>query len=432
MGFSDYYSPPSASWSAYNQWLAEQEAANQQQGAKGSNLGGLGQAFGTLGGLYIGKKMLEKSTYQKLAELLSGSGGAELGAAEIPSLGAANALTGAEAALAPSDAALASWGMGEGGAEALAAGAGNTTGSLGSTLAAASPYLGAAGAGLGAYGIYNATQMADKKKAALAGGLSGAGMGMGTAMLALGAANMWNPVGWGLLGGGALLGAGLGGALAHKSTKQHQAERWGALDEGSQLAYAMNHPEGDDGIWDTGKYAGQEWTFEKALDLAREDPKTFAGVLGNFQAGGPEWGGIAGDLRDEIVRRNVAANNYKSDHGDVLVGDEDLFRKIMGEVKGGGTTPVAPAVIPSTSPIAQSISNAVGAVAAGAPATGSLYTRPANLSGSSIAQALGDAVGGVAASKPDYAKLVAEGKYRKGSKDAGGYVNNETNEWVAG
>lgn len=97
-----------------------------------------------------------------------------------------------------------------------------------SALSGAAPYLGAAGAGLGAYGVYNATKMNDKKKAAISGGLSGAGMGAGLAaaapLIGLG------PLGWGALGlmalGGGALGSGLGAGLAHKTTKQIQAERW--------------------------------------------------------------------------------------------------------------------------------------------------------------------------------------------------------------
>lgn len=140
---------------------------------------------------------------------------------------------------------------------------------------------------------------------------------------------------------GALIGGGVGGllglakvALGHKSTKDYQNERWGALGPGGQLAREMNHPENDDHIWDTGKYAGQEWTFEKALDLAREDPSQFAGVLGNFEAGGDEWGSIAADKRDEIVRRNIEENNYYSNKGDIIVQDKDRFRQIRDEVLG--------------------------------------------------------------------------------------------------
>ena len=517
MGFSDFYTPPSASWSAYNQWLAEQEAAKQQRSASGSNYGGLGQAAGTLAGMYAGKKLTDKATYQALAEWLGGGGAAELGAAEIPSLGAANALTGAEAALAPSDAALASWGLGEGGAEALA-GAGSNAGSMGSTIAAASPYLGAAGIGLGGLGVYNATQMADKKKAALAGGMSGAGMGMGTAMLALGAANMWNPVGWGLLGGGALLGAGLGGALAHKTTKQRQAERWSDLYDknytgGQQFinwqnnaqegldawksdaeaqgagAFLLDPNQGDAfqiAIKDTpttvtplstwGEVAPQalvgddyfgKWNEQQRYDLNKRllQEKLFGHVKGGFE--------ILDQARAAQIAQEIGAGQYDDDWrataAKVLDDPNTAFDESQpgfnpNDIAASGR-PAAPAPIPSTSPIAQATA---GATAAGTPGStapiaaqatawqqaeqnmakpnfsvdlGAAFggisgmVRPMALgsSGSSVAKALGDALGSVAApSKPDYAKLVSEGKYRKGSKAAGGYVNNETGEWTAG
>jgi len=137
---------------------------------------------------------------------------------------------------------------------------------------------------------------------------------------------------------GAGIGAGIGGlvglgkvAFGHKSTGDYQNERWGALGPGGQLARAMNHPENDDGIWDEGKYAGEKWSFDKALDRARENPAEFAGVLGNFEAGGDEWGSIEASKRDEIVRRNIEEGNYYSNKGDIIVRDKDRFRAIRDE-----------------------------------------------------------------------------------------------------
>lgn len=140
---------------------------------------------------------------------------------------------------------------------------------------------------------------------------------------------------------GAAIGAGVGGllglaklALRHKSTKDYQDERWGALSSAAQGLMAANHPEGDDGIWDTGKYAGEKWTFEKAQDLAKDDPVHFIGVLGNVEAYGDEWLGLSEDKQREIVARNVAAGNYWSDKGDVLIKDRDLAQQIKQDVLG--------------------------------------------------------------------------------------------------
>ncbi len=56
--------------------------------------------------------------------------------------------------------------------------------------------------------------------------------------------------------------------------------------------------------------------------------------------------------------------------------------------------------------------------------------------GSQIASALGASgaspqpQGGAAPAGKNWDQLVASGQYRRGSARAGGYVNNETNEWV--
>lgn len=452
MGFSDFYTPPSASWATYNQWLAEQEAAKQQQqSGAGNSYGGLGGAIGTLGGMYAAKKLMDAKTYTGLAEALGYGNAAELGATQIPSLGAMNtagslAASNATAALAPSDAALASWGLGEGGAE-VAAGAGSNAGSMGSSLAAASPYLGAAGLGLGAYGIYNATQMADKKKAALAGGLSGAGMGMGGAMLALGAANMWNPVGWALIGGGALGGAGLSAALAHKSTKQYQAERQQALRDKGITGYAAFMDQID---------PSKDPNYGKVPDFDNLRAEDVWGSEGAFSTFGNDWlGKYTEDQRRQISQALLDQKLFQGDHGDVIIHskNQDRAREIASGILGGGV-PAGTAPIPSSSPVAQAVGEALGDLGAGTRPleSGSLWdqTTPwlqaereafANGAGGSGAWAVGAPggssvagalAGALQAAKPDYAKLVAEGKYRKGSEAAGGYVNNETNEWVAG
>jgi len=232
--------------------------------------------------------------------------------------------------------------LGTGAAEPFAVGTAANGGTLMSdgTIVAPgmgiAPYLGAAGAGLGAYGLYNATQMNNRSKAAKAGLLSGAGLGAGLGMAAplvgLG------PVGWGTLGlmalGGGLFGGGLAGLTAHESTKEAQQRRWGGLSEGAQGLFAANHPEGDDSVWDTGKYAGQEWTFEKALDLARGDPTHFQGVYGNMAALGDEYFNLSDEQQKEFVRRNIEAGNYSSNKGDVIIQDHNLAQQIKNEILG--------------------------------------------------------------------------------------------------
>jgi len=128
----------------------------------------------------------------------------------------------------------------------------------------------------------------------------------------------------------------------HKSTKQYQDERWGKLSPAAQGLRGANHPEGDDGIWKTGKYAGQKWSFEKARDLATEDPTHFVGVLGNLEAFGDEWLGLPLDKQKEIVSRLNNENLYYSDKGDVLLKNKDRARQIKDEVLSGQSAVITP------------------------------------------------------------------------------------------
>lgn len=116
----------------------------------------------------------------------------------------------------------------------------------------------------------------------------------------------------------------------------------------------------------------------------------------------------AGALTEEEYQ--VYVNNtqllYSGDESrylDATVGEvsAEIARREQGaQPEAAGARPVAPAQIPADSPIAQSVQQ---------------QTR------NTIPRA-----------KPNYEELVAKGLYRRGSKAAGGYVNNETDEWVAG
>jgi hypothetical protein len=389
---------------------------------------------------------------EKLAEELAKEKLAALAATRAPVVAVPASPAGASAAASG----LASAGEVIGTAPLIDYPAGTTTadlfsGAAGETsmLGAAAPYLGAAGAGLGAYGIYNATQMHDKKQAALAGGLSGAGMGMGTGLLALGAANMWNPVGWGLIGGGALLGAGLGGLLAHKSTKQYEQERWGdaisksAAPDSIKNAYALNHPEGDTGVFVGGPHAGERWSFEAIKDMGKDDPLgNFDLVLGHYQTYGDEWDKIPLDRRAEIIRRNLAMDNYESSKGDVLIKDAATAQRIKDEVMAAKDIPPLTAA-PSTEPTTPTTPAAVAPNAATipTPVPKPLLTEPPTASGGLLdlatpTPASGSALpgGGFTRSgsmfKPDaWESAVSSGRFRPGSAGAGGYVDVKTGKW---
>lgn len=185
--------------------------------------------------------------------------------------------------------------------------------------------------------------------AAPAGGLGllpAAGIAGGLALGAKGAKDLLEgkeTKGWEGWGGRATLGiatgglsevarlAGLGG---HKSTKDYQDERWGSLSPGLQELRSASHPEDDDRVWDTGKYAGQEYTFDKALDLASEDPTHFIAVLGNLETFGDEWVSVPLDKQKEVVSRLIDEGLYTSDKGDILISDPNQAKNIFNEVMG--------------------------------------------------------------------------------------------------
>ncbi len=129
-----------------------------------------------------------------------------------------------------------------------------------------------------------------------------------------------------------------------KSTKDYQDERWGALSPELQGLRAANHPDGDTGVWTketdpSGKYVGQEWTFEKAQDLAKDDPSHFIGVLGNAETFGNDWLGLEEDKQKQVVSQLVNQGLYNLNKGDVLIADENKKKAqdIYASIVNGGT-----------------------------------------------------------------------------------------------
>ena len=173
----------------YTREQLEAMAAQQQQPSVGDMLAGLGQNIATRQGVNFVKDQAAKALPQVF-------GNAPTAAAEpvASAVGGGQLLADGTVVGAPS----------------------NVTNFLGS----ATPYLGAAGAALGAKGVYDAIQSGSNRQSSLSGGLSGAGAGLGLAMMGLG------PVGW-LAGGGALLGAALpqfGQALGLRSKNRSGEE----------------------------------------------------------------------------------------------------------------------------------------------------------------------------------------------------------------
>lgn len=168
------------------------------------------------------------------------------------------------------------------------------------------PALGAAGAGLGAYGMYNAVKGGANRQSSLMGGLSGAGAGLGLAMMGLG------PVGW-LAGGGALLGAGLpqikglknvfgGGESTHDYRNRKAQELIEMGYRPDEVAGNFDNPKSDASMW------------SRVKDVALNNPLTIWGSTGIKKALGPEqWRNIG-----EFGR--FAAAQYAIDNGLVSEG----------------------------------------------------------------------------------------------------------------
>lgn len=128
-----------------------------------------------------------------------------------------------------------------------------------------------------------------------------------------------------------------------KSTKEYQFDRYRALhpafkgDKEGQAAWEHLDPKKKehDGTWKVGKYAGEKWTFDKALDLAKENPWHFVGSMGNAETFGPEFLDLPQNKQLEITRRAVEEGLYHSNKGNVLISDENQPRakEIFNEVK---------------------------------------------------------------------------------------------------
>lgn len=220
----------------------------------------------------------------------------------------------------------------------------------------ASNVLGGLAAAKGTYDTINGLQHGGK---GLRPGLTTAGMGVGALLggpIGAGIGGLaGNVIGYGLQGNGwkndaALLGV-TGGMAAplvlakhlgfnpiHQTTAQKEQERWGKLSKEGvanvDAAYTANHPQGDTGTWETGPMAGQKWTFEKAQELAKQDPTHFQHVYGNYSTFGNDWSTYSDEQQKAITGGLVNAGLYKGNKGDVIVTDKDAARKIKDQVLG--------------------------------------------------------------------------------------------------
>lgn len=323
-------------------------------------------------GAYYGGKILAEKAGNAWSNWgkSDASAGTSGGATPIPNAPASSPIAAAPSAAPIQDAT---------GAAASAAPAGELIGPEQPT-----DWMGSAGnAAQGAYGAYQVYQGAKDFKKDKVGGLLGVGSGAANVGQALGSSvaadvaaplavasggyntlKSWQHGGEGIRGSMGTLGAGLGtifigpglgtlvGAAAgsaigygldksgvmHQTTIQKQQDRWGKLAErgvpNAEAAYQANHGQGD-GTWESGKYAGQKWSFERAQDLARQDPTHFQHVYGNYDTFGTDWSNYTDEQQKAITAGLVSNGLYKSNKGDVVVADKTAAMKIKDQVLAG-------------------------------------------------------------------------------------------------
>ncbi|CAB4136984.1 hypothetical protein UFOVP313_37 [uncultured Caudovirales phage] len=288
---------------------ANRQAEKQAKGSLGGDLAATGAQ---LGGMALGGEIMSRATGNgslfspgSTAGTTTGSavGNAVGGSANIPAAGGGSSLLGNL------------WGSGTSSA-AEPIGTAMSGGQLmgnGTTVGLASPIFPAVGAAAGAAligkGAYD--MLKGKEDKSIPGYLGRGSLAIAT-------------------GGLSEVGKGLG-LWGKKSTKQYQKERWGDLKKKGianvDAAMQANHSGGD--TWSDGKYKGQKWSFEKASDLAKDDPTHFQHVLGNYQVGGDQYAKMSDAQQKEFTRQMVAAGNYKSDKGDILAKDDKKAQEIL-------------------------------------------------------------------------------------------------------
>lgn len=280
-----------------------------KKAAKAQQQAGVAQTGGLVGGALAGKVAVDAAT---------GSGWFAPGAASAA--GTAGTTGAAAAAPAAAEAALP---VATAGTEAAT----GTLGTLGSGAAYALPALAVALGGRTAYKMATGQNKAWEDSSA-ADKVGRVILGMAT-------------------GGLSELGNKL---LGQKSTKQMEADRWGALGPQAQELYQAAHPENDNGQWAN----GEQWTMDKAIERAKANPDEFRGVYGNM-ATFKDWLTYTPEQQRAIVTGALNENLYKSDHGDIMFTDPERAKQIAASVLGGqtpqGMQPISPGLADALAPV---------------------------------------------------------------------------------
>lgn len=205
--------------------------------------------------------------------------------------------------------------------------AGSTVGATGGEgiLGTLGTYAIPAAGALGAYDLIK------NQRTGARGGLQGAASG----------AALGSPFGpWGI-GIGAVAG-GAAGLLNKKqeSTKDYQKRVYDDLIEsgikGAQANYQTKLTQDaapGAGTWDTGKYAGQKWSFEKANDLAKTDPTTFANSYGVLKTFGNDWSDkYTQEQKNQMLLRFANEGLFKSKKGVIDITDPEKAKQIAATI----------------------------------------------------------------------------------------------------
>jgi hypothetical protein len=250
---------------------------------------------------------------------------------------------------------------------------------------------------------------------------------------------------------GAAIGAGIGGlvgagkvALRHKDTKEYQKERWGKVIQNSKYQDLMaagapgwmKGEEGDDGVFDSGPLAGKRWDQVTKAEIIADNPLAANLWLGNLDTAGDRWHEIPLSKRAVIIKRAQEEGLYDDDKGDVIIFSENQprFLEIVEEVMNDQAADAeGQAYVDRWNERQAGVETATTGAEPPPAAPQAGRPGPAPIPADSpIAQNVRAQTGDRIPKKPNYEELVAKGLYRRGSKRAGGYVNNKTNEWVAG
>lgn len=190
----------------------------------------------------------------------------------------------------------------------------------------------------GTYGMYDTLKKERSGfRGAGQGALSGAAMlypfgpvGMAIGAVAGGTAGYFGDKGWNPL---------------RMDTKDYQKSKWRSLAKNNPTAQAMwnlkqqQWKDPNNGTWQTGKYAGQKWTFEKAADLAKDDPSIFRNEFGNLNTFGSDWNKYNDSQKDAITKALLGENLYESKRGIIKIKDEGKAREIAAKTIN---TPISP------------------------------------------------------------------------------------------